>query len=209
MMAATAFGQRECAPAAMLPGVFGRAWPSACFGGSPRIVFLHAVNSSAVVRHIFVSPGHNFFGRFGGPPGAHTATDVASVLCRAGLGLEGDRFFGYRPDYNGQITFFSWEIVEGLRRAFGVPELSADVVRRNVVIEGVHLNDLIGVRFRLGGIEFEGMGEARPCAWMNGAVAPGAEGWLRGRGGLRAKIRSDGVLVRGPVELQAPNLLAL
>ncbi len=201
-----ALGQRDCGRCAMSLNV---SWVPTCHFSAPRVPCRYPVKASAVVRHIFISPGHNFFGRYGGPPGQHATTDVATAVCRAGLGIEGDRFFGYRPDYNGQITFFSWETVTAVRRNFHVPDLPADAFRRNVVIEGLHLNELIGARFWLGDIEFEGMGEAKPCAWMNTAVAPGAETWLRGRGGLRAKIRSDGVLSRGPVELRAPDLLAL
>jgi MOSC domain-containing protein YiiM len=167
------------------------------------------VKSAVQIRHIYVSPGHNFFGHHGRPPGEHPAHDVPTVRCRAGFGLEGDRFFGYRPDYNGQVTFFSWETYEALKRELGVPDLAAGAFRRNVMVEGVHLNSLAGSRFTLGGVEFEGMTEAKPCEWMNRAVAPGAETWLRGRGGLRAKIRSDGVLRRGPADLYAYDLLAL
>lgn len=167
------------------------------------------VKSAVVIRHIFVSPGHNFFGRSGQSPGTHGVTDLAAVVCRMGFGLEGDRFYGYRPDYAGQVTFFAWEFYEAIKRELGVPALRPDAFRRNVLVEGAHLNSLIGSRFMLGGIEFEGTGEARPCAWMNHAVAPGAEEWLRGRGGLRAKILTDGTLHRGPADLYAGGLLAL
>lgn len=168
-----------------------------------------AVKSAVIIRHIFISDGHNFFGRHGQPPGRHATTEVPAVRCRAGYGLEGDRFYGYRPDYNGQVTFFAWETYEAVKRELGVPELRPDAFRRNVLIEGAHLNSLIGERFTLGGVEFEGMSESKPCYWMNTAVAPGAEAWLRGHGGLRAKILSDGVLRVGPAELFAHNLLAL
>lgn len=131
------------------------------------------------------------------------------VKCRAGWGLEGDRFYGYRPDYNGQVTFFAWEVYEAAKREFALPALRPDAFRRNVLVEGLHLNELAGARFTLGGIDFEGIAEAKPCYWMNSAVAPGAEQWLRGRGGLRAKILTDGVLRRGPTDLFAHGLLAL
>lgn len=167
------------------------------------------MKSAVTIRHIFISSGHNFFGRHGQPPGEHAMTDVMAVKCRAGFGLEGDRFYGYRPDYNGQVTFFSWETYAAIKRELSVPDLQPDAFRRNVVVEGAHLNGLIGTHFTLGGIEFEGMGEAKPCAWMNTAVAAGAEQWLRGHGGLRAKIRADGVLRHGPAELCAHGLLAL
>lgn len=173
------------------------------------VVRFTRVKSAVVIRHIFISPGHNFFGRYGRPPGTHAATDVLSVRCRAGLGLEGDRFFGYRPDYSGQVTFFGWEVYEAIKLALALPRLAPSAFRRNILIEGAHLNSLVGSRFSLGGVDFEGMCESKPCDWMNTAVAPGAEKWLRGQGGLRAKILTDGTLTRGPAELCAHDLLAL
>jgi MOSC domain-containing protein YiiM len=160
------------------------------------------MNSTAAIRHIFVSPGHNFFGRHELPAGEHATRDLAVATCRAGWGLEGDRFYGYRPDYKGQVTFFAWETFIVACEKFGVPALTPDVFRRNIIVEGLDLPALIGGRFALGGVEFEGTGESCPCHWMNKAVAPGAEDWLRGQGGLRARILSDGELRVGPVELR-------
>ena len=167
------------------------------------------MKSVVAIRHIFISPGHNFFGRHGQPAGTHATTDVRSVNCRAGHGLEGDRFFGYRPDYNGQVTFFAWETYDAAKREFGVTDLKPDAFRRNVIVENMHLTELIGTRFSLAGMDFEGTGEAKPCHWMNDVVAPGAEQWLRGHGGLRAKILTDGLLRCGRAELFAHGLLAL
>jgi MOSC domain-containing protein YiiM len=167
------------------------------------------VKSAVTIRHIFISPGHNFFGRHGQPAGTHEATDARAVKCRAGWGIEGDRFYGYRPNYKGQITFFEWEVYEGVKRQFNVPDLSPNAFRRNAIVEGIHLNQLVGMRFTLDGVEFEGMVESTPCAWMDTVVASGAEKWLRGRGGLRAKILTDGVLRCGPAELYAHGLLEL
>ena len=107
------------------------------------------VKSAVTIRHIFISPGHNFFGRHGQPAGEHEAIDVAAVRCRAGYGLEGDRFFGYRDDYKGQVTFFSWATYDAVKTQFDVPLLQPSAFRRNVLVEGVHLNDLIGTRFML------------------------------------------------------------
>ena len=82
-----------------------------------------------------------------------------------------------------------------------MPQLSPGVFRRNVVVEGMDLNALVGWRFSLAGVEFEGVVESRPCHWMNAVVAPGAESWLQGRGGLRAKILTDGELAVGSAPL--------
>lgn len=127
--------------------------------------------------------------------------EVPVAKCRAGWGLEGDRFYGYRPDYKGQVTFFAWETYEAAKKEFSIPALLPSAFRRNVLVEKMDLSALIGRRFTLGGVEFEGTGESKPCHWMNAAVAPGAEEWLRGSGGLRAKILSDGTLTQGAAEL--------
>lgn len=164
--------------------------------------FCVAKTVSSAIRHIFLSDGHNFFGRYGKEAGAHAMRDVGRAKCRAGWGLEGDRFYGYRPGYRGQVTFLTWETVLAARKEFRRPRLPAHAFRRNVITEGVDLNSLIGRRFTLDGVEFEGMEESRPCHWMNGAVAPGAEDWLCGQGGLRARVLSDGEIAAGPVELR-------
>jgi MOSC domain-containing protein YiiM len=160
------------------------------------------VNADAVIRRIYVSAGHNFFGHYGQPAGTHPAVSVASVQCRAGLGLEGDRFYGYRADYKGQVTFFAWATYEAAKEKFSRPGLPPEAFRRNVLVEGVDLAALIGRRFALGAVEFEGTEEARPCEWMDQAVAPGACEWLRGQAGLRAKIVNDGALAVGSVTLR-------
>jgi len=150
------------------------------------------------IRHLFVSPGHNYVGHHGRPPGSHPIHEVGEVECVAGQGLRGDRFFAHQPDYKGQVTFFAGEVFDALRWEFALPDLSASAFRRNVVSEGVDLNTLIGQRFELQGVQFEGTEECRPCYWMDRAVAPGAEAWLKGRGGLRCRVLSDGWLRRDP-----------
>ena len=95
----------------------------------PRALWQLAACVTAI-RHLFISPGHNFFGRFKLPAGEHAIHDVATVKCRAAWGLEGDRFYGYRPDYKGQVTFFAWETFLAAREKFGVPALSPSAFRR-------------------------------------------------------------------------------
>jgi MOSC domain-containing protein YiiM len=144
------------------------------------------------VRHIYVSPGHNFFGHYGKEPGTHELIEVPRVHCLAGRGLEGDRFFDFKPDYKGQITFFAWEEYERLSRLFGVRDRSPGVFRRNVITQGVDLNSLIGREFEIQGVRFSGSAECTPCSWMDVAFHPGSEEALMGVGGLRARILSDG-----------------
>lgn len=153
---------------------------------------------------LFISPGHNFFGHHGGPAGHHLAVAVEQLECVAGRGVRGDRFFDYAPDYKGQITFFSLEIFEALCRELGLPEARPVSARRNVLVSGVDLNTLVGAEFELQGVRFCGTEECRPCYWMDGALGPGAHAWMRGRGGLRARILSDGWLRLTPGDEPGP-----
>lgn len=149
---------------------------------------------SVRIRHIFISSGHNFFGHHGEVAGTHDIEEVSEVRCFAGRGLEGDRFFDFKPDYKGQITFFAWEVYVAMCAKHGVRDKGPSVFRRNVVTEGLALADLIGVEFEVQGVRFFGTQEAAPCEWMNEAFCPGAHESLKGIGGLRARILSDGLL---------------
>ena len=146
------------------------------------------------IEKLFLSPGHNYFGHHGRAAGNFPLLEVETVECVAGRGLRGDRFFDFKNDYKGQITFFSGEVFDDVCRTLCVSGKQPGVTRRNVLTRGVDLNSLIGARFALQGIEFEGVGECRPCYWMDQAIAPGAEKALQGRGGLRARILTSGIL---------------
>lgn len=149
------------------------------------------------IEHLFISPGHNFFGHHGGPAGEHGVVAVDAVECVAGSGLRGDRFFDHKPDYPGQITFFSMEVFEDLCASLGASDVPPSAVRRNAFTRGVDLNELIDREFEIQGVRFRGSAECSPCYWMDEAIGPGAEVWLKGRGGLRARILSDGWLRTG------------
>jgi MOSC domain-containing protein YiiM len=146
------------------------------------------------ICQLFVSPGHNFFGHHEQPPGEHPLVEKVELSCIAGRGIEGDRFFDYKDNYKGQITFFSTEVFAEVCGRLGVPGKSPGVTRRNVITAGVDLNSLVGIEFEIQGVCFAGIAECSPCYWMDLAIAPGAEKLLQGRGGLRARILTDGIL---------------
>jgi hypothetical protein len=146
------------------------------------------------VHHLFISAGHNFIGHHGGPPGEHATVAADQIECVAGQGIRGDRYFGFKENYKGQITFFSMEVFEALRQELKLPQARPELTRRNALISGVNLGELVGQVFEVQGVRFRGVEECRPCYWMDRALGPGAEAWLKARGGLRARILKDGVL---------------
>ena len=149
------------------------------------------------MSHFLLSPGHDFFGRHGKGRLEHGVTDVDEMELVAGKGIRGDRFYDWKEDYKGQITFFEAEVWEAVKCEFSLPDLSPKAFRRNVVIRGVDLNTLIGKVFRIGQMTFRGAEEARPCYWMDEACAPGVEDFLKGKGGLRCRILEGGTLKKG------------
>jgi MOSC domain-containing protein YiiM len=146
------------------------------------------------IRQLYISPGHNFFGRHEQPLGESPLIEQAELDCVAGRGIRGDRFFDYKDNYKGQITFFSSEIFVDVCDQLQVKNRLPGVTRRNVITAEVDLNSLIGKEFEVQGVRFAGTTECSPCYWMDLAIAPGAEKLLKGRGGLRARILTDGIL---------------
>jgi len=123
---------------------------------------------------------------------------VERVRAHAGRGLEGEYHLApRRAEPSDAITFIAAEALDALREETGI-ELSHPESRRNVLTRGVDLNALVGRRFRVGGVECEGVELCEPCLRL--ARLNDDFGVLRGlvhRGGLRADLLSDGEIAVG------------
>ena len=154
------------------------------------------------IHQILTSPKHNYFTREKFDVGDAPTIDNKQVYLSSGKGIQGDRFeFSKYP-----ITFFSLEVAKEVCESLEI-ELDIKLFRRNIIISGVHLNSLIGKRFKIGDIEFEGIAHCNPCTWMNAVMKKGAYAQMQGRGGLRAKVISDGILACGNYELESQTIL--
>lgn len=167
-----------------------------------------ATDSTAILRdgsesvlkarlvEIVISPGHDYWGRQGEGRLQSGVILCSEVECVAGKGLRGDRYFDYRKNFKGQVTFFDYAVYERIKAEFKLPKLPVSVFRRNLVVAGADLKSLIGKHFWFQDICFEGSQECRPCHWMDRAVTDGVEDFLRpeARGGLRAKVLTSGRL---------------
>ena len=143
------------------------------------------------VRHLFVSPGHNFVGHHGGPPGEHATVAADQIECVTGRGIRGDRYamkegtFSDNPK-DHELTLVEAEVVA----EFG---FTPGETRRNLTTRGVRLNDLVGKRFRIGPALCEGTRLCEPCAHLERLIErPGLVRAMAGRGGLRAVILEGG-----------------
>jgi MOSC domain-containing protein YiiM len=115
---------------------------------------------------------------------------VESVRAVAGQGLEGDRkvHAGERP--GGALTLIEAEALEDVG-------LSGPQSRRQIVVRGVRLNDLVGKRFSVGEVECVGVELCEPCLHLQSLTRPGIIDELVHRGGLNADIVTGGTIAVG------------
>jgi len=122
---------------------------------------------------------------------------VGSVTAVAGKGLVGDRHFTDNPAPGNALTLIEAEVLEDVG-------LTGAQSRRQVVVRGVRLNDLIGKRFRVGDVECLGVEICEPCLHLQRMTRPGIIKDLIHRGGLNADILSGGTISVGdPVSARA------
>ncbi len=121
---------------------------------------------------------------------------VSSVRAVAGHGLEGDRYFFADGAGPGEaLTLIEAEAIEDVG-------LTGQQSRRQVVVRGVRVNDLVGKRFRLGDVECLGVELCEPCLHLQKLTRPGIIKDLIHRGGLRADILSGGTICVGDKVLE-------
>jgi MOSC domain-containing protein YiiM len=123
---------------------------------------------------------------------------VASVEAHAGRGLEGDCYLAAEPrERKGKdLTLIEAEALEALEAETGI-RLSHVESRRNVLTRGIRLNELVGKRFRVGGVECVGVVLNEPCNHLESLTQRGVMRGLVHRGGLRADIVAGGTIAVG------------
>jgi MOSC domain-containing protein YiiM len=155
-----------------------------------------------IVR-LYHSPEHIYKGHMGMPAGTVPMVEESRIRLVAGRGVEGDRYYKLEGA-KGQVTFFAEETWLRLRSALGVAGRGPDVFRRNVIVRGTDLNELVGRDFEVQGVRFHGVEYCKPCFWMEQAFAPGTFDLLVAwkAGGLRASVLSDGWLAAEGAEAE-------
>jgi MOSC domain-containing protein YiiM len=124
-----------------------------------------------------------------GPSEALALVESAAAL--AGKGLKGDRqFFEHRAEPGDALTLIEAEALEDVG-------LTGAQSRRQVVVRGVRLNELVGKRFRVGDVECLGVKLCEPCLHLQQLTRPGIIKDLIHRGGLNADILTDGQISVG------------
>jgi MOSC domain-containing protein YiiM len=129
---------------------------------------------------------------------SHALAPVDFVRAVAGCGLEGDRHFRVEGQPSGRaITLVEAEVLDDVA-------LTGAQSRRQVVVRGIRLNDLVGKRFMVGAVECLGVELCEPCLHLQKLTRPGIIDDLAHRGGLSADIITTGTIAVGD-EVECPE----
>lgn len=132
---------------------------------------------------------------------AELPRSVERIRALVGRGLEGDRYaagigtFSDRPGKR-DVTLIESEALEAYARESG-RKLSAAEARRNLLTQGVRLNDLVGRQFEVGVVRLRGLRLSEPCTHLMRLTHPETLRGLLHRGGLVAEVLCDGELAVG------------
>jgi MOSC domain-containing protein YiiM len=131
--------------------------------------------------------------------GAAEAVERATV--QTNYGLEGD--WRSRRNRAGQLTLIETEVLEEVGRRLGTP-VPLGASRRQVVVRGITLNDLLGKRLRIGAVHVFVETPCDPCSRMEETIGEGARKALEGRGGVRCFVLAGGELRVGDAIVEEP-----
>jgi MOSC domain-containing protein YiiM len=118
--------------------------------------------------------------------------EVDSAQASAGGGLTGDRYRGGSGKRG--VTLIQAEHLPAIAALAGHAAVAPATLRRNLLVSGIPVIALKGVRFRVGEALLEGTDSCDPCSRMETALGPGGYNALRGMGGLCARVLEGGLV---------------
>jgi MOSC domain-containing protein YiiM len=145
---------------------------------------LRRVPQRGEITWIGLRPGHD-----------DPMTQPERVRVIAGRGLEGDRASRASRGGKRQVTLIQAEHLPVIASLVGRTALEPALLRRNLVVRGVNLVSLKGLRFRIGAeVVLLGTGPCEPCSKMDRALGDGGFHAMRGHGGITTRVLHGGVI---------------
>jgi MOSC domain-containing protein YiiM len=123
--------------------------------------------------------------------------EVESIEVLTDKGVVGDRHFKNFNDPYCQLSLIESENIDHYNIKYGL-NISYINFRRNIVTEGIQLNELVGKKFKIGNVKVEGIDLCRPCRHLTEILSQNniLKEFLR-KGGLRCKILSSSKITIG------------
>lgn len=133
-----------------------------------------------------------------------TPRSVASAELVAGQGIRGDRYFEGKGTFSKslkdlpdrELTLIEREEIERFNGASG-HRYDDGAFRRNIVVSGIRLNELVDKTFQVGDVTVRGIRLCEPCKYLGGCLVPEVETAMAGKAGLRAQILASGTVALG------------
>ncbi len=119
---------------------------------------------------------------------------VEEILVDCQHGLIGDHYAG--SSGKRQLTLFQWEHLAVLESFVG-ENITADMLRRNLLIRGINLISLKKQTFQIGSAVFKTTGLCHPCSRMETVLGQGGYNAMRNHGGITAQIIQSGQIKIG------------
>jgi MOSC domain-containing protein YiiM len=130
-----------------------------------------------------------------------SAETVEHATAQTNFGLEGD--WRSRRNRAGQLTLIEAEVLGEVGRLLG-SRVPSGASRRQVVVRGVRLHELVGQRIRIGGVRLFVETPCDPCKRMEETIGAGGQKALEGRGGVRCFVLAGGEICVGDAVTEEP-----
>jgi MOSC domain-containing protein YiiM len=132
--------------------------------------------------------------------GSESMRKVDQAEAVASMGLKGDRYCERVGYYSGwdecQVTLIEVEDLETITTTSGLQVLNGEH-RRNIVTQGIHLEELVGHAFRAGDAVLAFDRPRPPCAYIQSITETGMTRALAGKSGICALVVKGGVIRPG------------
>jgi len=124
-------------------------------------------------------------------------TDVNEVNVVMGMGIENDRFFKKDNNKRSQITLIELENIIYYNKLYN-ENIPAIDFRRNIITEGIKLNELLNTEFFVGEVKLKAHDLCKPCKYLQESLNQKnlVKEFLH-KGGLRCEILTSGKISIG------------
>lgn len=141
------------------------------------------------------------------PSASYEMEELQQAELIAGKGIVGDRYYNGTGTYSPkpdvrEVTLFDIDVLDALAR--NDPPLQKEAIvlspadhRRNLTVQGVPLNHLVGKRFRVGEVVLRGGRLNFPCKYLEELLGMPLYLPLYNRSGLNCWIESGGFIRPG------------
>jgi len=124
---------------------------------------------------------------------ANQILHVTSVEALQNHGLAGDKA-GQKPGGKRQVSLIQYEHLAVIASLLNKKSIQPEELRRNIVVSGINLAALKGVRVKVEDAIIEITGNCAPCTKMERALGVGGFNAMRNHGGVTAKVLQGGII---------------